>query len=105
MRKRKILLGVLLVLVVLIGAVGIAAYCAVGTFAVAIPDSLRGHEPGALVAVERIGKYPRFVVKYILDSVDLPDPIDVAYGITLYRVQYRTTNHDGSAVVASGLVA
>jgi pimeloyl-ACP methyl ester carboxylesterase len=105
MRVRRILFRVLLVLVVLTGAVGIAAYRAVGTFAVAFPASLKGDEPGALVAVERTGKYPGFVVQYILDTVDLPDPIDVTYGITLYRLQYRTTNYDGSVVVASGLVA
>jgi pimeloyl-ACP methyl ester carboxylesterase len=29
----------------------------------------------------------------------------VTYGITLYRVKYRTMNHDGFVVVASGLVA
>ncbi len=103
--RNKILLGVLLVLVVLTGAVGIATYRAVGTFAVAIPESLTGDEPGALVAAERAGKYPRFVVQYLLDTVELPEPIDVTYGITLYRVQYRTTNYDGSVVVASGLVA
>jgi pimeloyl-ACP methyl ester carboxylesterase len=105
MRMRRILLWILLIVVVLACAVGIAAYRAVGTFTVAIPDSLKGDEPGALVAVERTGKYPSFVVQYILDSVDLPDPIDVKYGMTVYRVQYRTQSYDGSVVVASGLVA
>jgi pimeloyl-ACP methyl ester carboxylesterase len=105
MRSRRIVIGILLVLVVLAGAAGIAAYRAVGTFAVAIPESLKGDRPSALVAVERIGKYPSFAVQYILNTVDLPDPIDVTHGITLYRVQYRTTNYDGSVVVASGLVA
>lgn len=105
MRVRKVLFWVLLVLVALTGVVGIAAYRAVGTFAVAIPESLRGDKPGALVEVERTGKYPGMVVQRLLDTVDLPDPIDVTYGITLYRVQYRTTNYDGSIVVASGLVA
>jgi hypothetical protein len=105
MRVRKILCGVLLALIVLTGAVGIATYRAVGTFAVAISESLKGDQPGALVTVERIGKYPSFAVQYILNTVDLPEPIDVAYGITLYRVQYRTTNYDHSVVVASGLVA
>jgi pimeloyl-ACP methyl ester carboxylesterase len=105
MRVRRTLFWVLLALVVLTGAVGIAAYCAVGTFAVAIPESLKGDNPGTLVAVKRTGTYPGFVAQYILNSIDLPDPIDVKYGITLYRVQYRTTNYDGSVVVASGLVA
>ena len=105
MTVRRILIGVVLVTIVLAAALGIAAYRAVGTFAVAIPESLTGDEPGALVAVERTGKYPSFVVQYILNTVDLPDPIDVKYGMTLYRVQYRTTNYDGSVVVASGLVA
>ena len=105
MRMRRIFFGVLLVVVMLAGAAGIATYRAVGKFAVAIPESLIGDEPGALVAVERTGKYPSFVVQYILNTVDLPDPIDVKYGITLYRVRYRTTNYDGSVVVASGLVA
>jgi hypothetical protein len=99
------LFGILLVLLVLVGSAGIAAYFAVGTFAVSIPDSLKGNNPGALVAVDRIGKYPAFVTRYILNTVDLADPIDVTDGITLYRITYRTTNHDGSVVIASGLVA
>ena len=105
MRMRRILLWILLIVVVLACAVGIAAYRALGTFTVAIPDSLKGDEPGALVAVERTGKYPSLVVQYILNTVDLPDPIDVKYGMTLYRVQYRTQSYDGSMVVASGLAA
>ena len=105
MRSRRILVGILSVLVVLAGAAGVAAYRVLGTFAVAIPESLKGDGPGALVTVERTGKYPHFVVQYILDFVDLPDPIIVTHGITLYRVEYRTTNCDGSMVIASGLVA
>jgi pimeloyl-ACP methyl ester carboxylesterase len=105
MTVRRILIGVVLVTIVLAAALGIAAYRAVGTFAIAIPESLTGDEPGALVAVERTGNYPSFVVQYILSTVNLPDPLDVKYGMTLYRVQYRTTNYDGSLVVASGLVA
>jgi pimeloyl-ACP methyl ester carboxylesterase len=88
-----------------LGALGIAAYSAVGTFTVAIPDSLKGTKPGSLVAVERFGKYPGFVAQYILNTVHLPDPIAVTDGVTLYRVQYRTTDYDGSVVIASGLVA
>jgi hypothetical protein len=87
------------------GTVAIAAYRALGTFPVEISESLKGDKSGALVAVERTGKYPRFAMQYLLDSVDLPRPIHVTYGITLYRVQYRTRNYDGSVVVASGLVA
>jgi len=103
--RKRIIVGVLLAFVALVGAIGIAAYNAVGTFAVAIPDSLKGNQPGSLVAVDRIGDYPAFVTQYLLNSVQLPDPITVTDGITLYRVQYRTTNYDRSVVVASGLVA
>ena len=105
MNARRILIGAPLVLAALAAAAGIAAYRAAGTFSVALPESLSGREPGALVAVERIGKYPAFVVRYILGTVEMPDPVDVKYGIALYRVHYRTTNYDGSVVVASGLVA
>jgi dienelactone hydrolase len=105
MRARRILVGILVVFIVSVGAFGIAAYRAVGTFAVTIPESLKGYGPGALVAVDRTGKYPSFAVQQILNTVDLPDPITVTHGITLYRVEYRTTNYDGSVVVASGLVA
>jgi hypothetical protein len=103
--RNQILFGVLLALLVVVGSVGIAAYYAVGTFAVVIPESLKENKPGALVAVDRIGKYPAFVAQCILTTVHLPDPIDVTDGIALYRVKYRTTNHDGSVVIASGLVA
>jgi pimeloyl-ACP methyl ester carboxylesterase len=103
--RRRILFRVLIVLVVLLGAAGIAVYTAVGTFAVSIPESVKGDQPGALVAVERIGKYPGFAAQYLLNSAGLPEPIRVTHGVTLYRVQYRTTNYDGSGVVASGLVA
>src|ERR1700685_131390 len=103
--RRRFLFSVLLVLVALLAASGILVYRAVGTFAVAIPESAKGNEPGALVAVERISKYPAFVAQFLLNTVHLPDPIHITHGITLYRVTYRTTNHDGSLVVASGLVA
>jgi pimeloyl-ACP methyl ester carboxylesterase len=87
------------------GALGLAVWRAIGTFAVAIGESLNTQERGALVSAERTGKYPPFVVRYVLGTVELPEPIDVSYGITLYRVEYRTIRHDGSADVASGLVA
>ena len=105
MHMRRILICVLLFVIVLAGAVGIAVYRAVGTYSVAIPESLKGDKPGRLVAVERTGKYPAIVTQYILDTADLPDPIEVKYGVTLYRVKYQTTNHDGTVIVASGLVA
>jgi pimeloyl-ACP methyl ester carboxylesterase len=105
MRARRILIGVLATVVVLGGALGIVTYRAIGTFAVEVPESLSGDEPGALVAVERIGKYPRFAAKYILNSIDLPESIEVKCGITVYRLRYRTTNYDGSPVIASGLLA
>jgi len=105
MRVRRVLVWIVVVMIVLAGAIGGAVYRAVGTFPVAIPESLKGKQPGALVAVERTAKYPSFVVQYLIDSVHLPEPIDVTHGITVYRVKYRTTNHDGAVVVASGLVA
>jgi pimeloyl-ACP methyl ester carboxylesterase len=105
MRLRRILAWVLSVVMVLTCAGGILAYSAVGSFSVALPESLQVDKPGALVAVERIGKYPRFAAQYMLNAVELPEPIEVKYGLALYRVRYRTTNYDGSDVVASGLVA
>jgi pimeloyl-ACP methyl ester carboxylesterase len=105
MRTRRILFGILLALIVVAGAAGIAVYRSIGIFSVAIPEALRGDGPGALVSVERTGKFPSFAAQYILNSADLPEKIDVTHGITLYRVQYRTTSYDGSLVVASGLIA
>lgn len=105
MRKKKLLLTILSVLIVVAGVVGIAGYRTLGTFPVSIPEALKGGQPGSLITVDRIGKYPRLAVAYILSSVDLPDPIAVTDGMTLYRVQYRTTTYDGSPAVASGLVA
>lgn len=102
---RRTIVCVLLGLSLLTLVVGLAAYRAVGTFPIAIPAAPPGNQPGTLVAVERTGKYPAFVVQYILNSAELPEPIAVDHGITLYRVRYRTTNRDGGIVVASGLVA
>ena len=103
--RRRIVLSVLGVLIALAGALGIFVYRAVRTFDVAIPDSAKGIEPGALVSVKRIAEYPAFVAQFLLSSVGLPEPIRVSHGITAYRVTYRTTNFDGTGVVASGLVA
>ena len=103
--RRRILLSVLGVLIALVGVLGIFVYRAVRTFDVAIPDSAKGDEPGALVSVKQIAQYPAFVAQFLLSSVGLPEPIRVSHGITAYRVTYRTTNFDGSGVVASGLVA
>jgi hypothetical protein len=77
MRFRKTLLRILLVLVVLAGVIGIAVYSAVGTFAVAIPESLKCDQPGTLVRVDRTGNYPRFAVKYIFSTSknDLTNPV------------------------------
>jgi len=105
MRKKKILIALLVTLLVLTSAAGITLYRALGTFTVPLPAKLREESPGGLVSVQRTGDYPRFAVQSILNSVDLPEPLQVTHGITLYRVQYRTTNYDGSAVFASGLVA
>lgn len=105
MSKRRVLVGILSLLLVLAGVAGIAIYRATGTFAVAIPAALKGYAPGTLLSVERTGKYPAFATQIILNRVELPEPIDVTRGIALYRLRYHTTNKDGSVVVASGLVA
>ncbi len=102
--RNRILLIVLGLLIAGFGALGVIVYYATGTFAVEIPASEKGEGPGAIVAAERIAKYPSFAVQFVLNSVGLPEPITVSHGIALYRVTYRTTNVDGSAVVASGLV-
>jgi acetyl esterase/lipase len=104
MRVRRVLTWTALGVTVLAGIVAITAYWAIGTFAVKIPASLKGDHAGAIVAVERTCKYPRFVVQRLLDSVDLPNRIDVTSGITTYRLRYRSTNYDGTPVTASALV-
>jgi pimeloyl-ACP methyl ester carboxylesterase len=103
--RRRILLSVLIALVALFGILAIFAYSALHTVAVAIPESAKGAEPGSLVSAHRIAKYPAFLVKFLLSSVGLPEPVSVSHGITIYRVTYRTTNFDGSGIIASGLVA
>ena len=55
MRMRRIFFWVLLVVVVLASAAGIAAYRVVGTFAVAIPDSLKGDEGGLSTSSDSSG--------------------------------------------------
>jgi Secretory lipase len=66
---------------------------------------LTGHSPGTLVNVKRVGLYPTFVLRWLLSSARLPEPVDVRYGIDLFRVQYWTTRFDNIATIASGLVA
>ncbi len=106
MRVRRIIIPVLIVIVGLATISGLLVYRSVGTFTVSIPAALKGDEPGALVAVERTGIYPGFAVRAIINMiVELPEPLEVSHGITLYRVQYRTTQYDGEVVVASGLLA
>ncbi len=103
--RSRILFGVLIALLAIFGVLGIFAYSALRTVAVAIPESANGEQPGALVSAHRIARYPDFVVQFLLSSVGLPEPISVSHGITLYRVTYRTTSFDGSGIIASGLVA
>ena len=105
MTRRKALLTAALVTAATASALAFAAYRAVGTFPVALPITALDSGPGGLVAAERIGAYPRVALQTLLDRAGLPDPVTVANGATLYRLRYRTTNHDGAPVVASGLVA
>jgi len=103
--RRRIFLSVVVFLFALGGLLGIIAYSALRTLTVSIPESEKGTGAGALVSAHRIARFPAFVAQLLLSSVGLPEPISVSHGITLYRVTYRTTNYDGSDVVASGLVA
>lgn len=105
MLTRKAVLTCLLLLLLAFVALVFALHQAMGTFPVSILDPPQGNDGGGLVAAERIGKYPRVALQYLLGRAVLPEPTTVAYGITLYRLRYRTTNYDGSTVVASGLVA
>src|ERR1700758_2799625 len=97
--RSRILFGVLIALLAIFGVLGIFAYSALRTVAVAIPESANGEQPGALVSAHRIARYPAFVVQFLLSSVGLPEPISVSHGITLYRVTYRTTSFDGSGII------
>jgi pimeloyl-ACP methyl ester carboxylesterase len=103
--RKRILLSVLIALVAAFGLLGIFFYSALRTVAVAIPESSKRKEAGALVSAHRIARYPAFFVQFLLSSVGLPEPLSVSHGITLYRVTYRTTGFDGSGIIASGLVA
>jgi Secretory lipase len=66
---------------------------------------LTGNSPGTLVNVKRVGLYPTFVLRWLLSSARLPEPVDIRYGIDLFRVQYWTTRFDNVPTIASGLVA
>ncbi len=105
MRRHRALLAFCFFLGSGVVAVAIGAYFTFGSFEIELPVSLTGQEPGALVKATRTGKYPRFLTQSLLATADLPEPLDMRSGITTYRVQYRTTNYDGSAIIASGLVA
>jgi acetyl esterase/lipase len=66
---------------------------------------LTGNSPGTLVNVKRVGLYPTFVLRWLLSSARLPEPVDIRYSIDLFRVQYWTTRFDDVPTIASGLVA
>lgn len=105
MTRRRVLQTAVIVTAAAASALALAAYRAVGTFPVALPISVLDKGPGGLVTAERIGAYPRLILQTLLDRAELPDPVTVANGATLYRIRYRTTNQNGATVVASGLVA
>jgi hypothetical protein len=99
------MIGIAAGVAVLAAAAGILVYVAVGEFEVALPEPLTGGDPGELVKVTRFGSYPEFVVQGLLDRAGLPEPFEVRNGIEVYRIEYRTTNHDGTVVTASGLLS
>jgi hypothetical protein len=89
----------------LVAVVGLLAYRAIGTFDVPIPDTLKGETRGALVKVERVGKFPAVAVKRMVGLAELQNLPETSCGITMYRVPYRTLNHDNTSVIASGMLA
>jgi pimeloyl-ACP methyl ester carboxylesterase len=102
---RRILLSIVAAVLILGIIAGAIAWRSQGTFAIDLPDTLVGEEPGDLVSVERYAWYARPITQYLWNSIELPVDVEINHGFVLYRVLYRTTNHDGSIVTASGLVA
>jgi pimeloyl-ACP methyl ester carboxylesterase len=66
---------------------------------------LTGNSPGTLVKFKRVGLYPAFVLRWLLSSAKLPEPVGVHYNTDLFRLQYWTTRFDSVPTIASGLVA
>ena len=62
-------------------------------------------EAGTPRSVERIRHYPALVSRVLLRMADLPVPVSVEHGVTLYRVEYWTAGAGGERTHASGVVA
>jgi len=104
MKLKKILIFGLGSVLLAIPAILLMFYRATGSFELAVPAEITGEASGDLVAVTRIGKYPTAALRYALSTVELDDTPAIDYGITLYQLLYRTTQFDGSQVIASGLL-
>jgi len=61
--------------------------------------------PGEPIAIERIGGYPKFVVRFLFRRQGIAQQLPTEHGITLHRLTYWTHTPDGRMVKASGLIA
>ncbi len=101
----KFVYSLVALLAVLLVASGLAGYAGLGTFEVGLQPGRDNDRSGALLEAARTSHLPRFVLQRVLDTVELPEPVSVANGVSTYRVRYLTTNHDGAQIPASGLVS
>jgi len=66
-------------------------------------DGVSG-QAGSPLSVERIGGYPRWLLRLLFWKQGLSKELSTSYGISLYRLTYRTHAPDGRLVDASGLI-
>lgn len=62
-------------------------------------------QAGDPVSVERVGGYPKILVKLIVWWNGMSKKLPVGNGVTLYRVNYLTTGEKGGLVEVSGLLS
>ncbi|MEM8955069.1 MAG: lipase family protein [Verrucomicrobiota bacterium] len=110
LKKKRTLLAAAVALILPVVALGTLAFSATRTVPMNLPASLTGNQRGEIVSVERVGKYPAFAVRLLVGIAgrkieSLKELPAATSGATLFRLSYVTENHDGSPVVASGLVA
>jgi pimeloyl-ACP methyl ester carboxylesterase len=61
--------------------------------------------PGELRSAVPLGVVPRAQVAQAIEALGVPAPPQPAYDVAAYRLEYLTTDADGSLVPASGLLA
>lgn len=102
--RRTLLVVVGATLLLLVAAAG-ACFWATRTFEVPISVDASVQAPGALCKAEQVGTYPATFLRVLRWWASPPESIPISCGIKIYRLRYRTTHHDGTSTMVSGLVA